>query len=266
MNRWRSAAAAATLCLLTAELASAQEDAATLLRVFLRDGTALVSYGEFARVADRVVFSMPTDVDAESAAAARQHSRRSRRLGAHDAVRRRRARGPLRRDAGGERLHRDQQLDRRRPQPGGVHSGSGAAAGGGRECPESARRVAAEPLQLSRRGDPADGVDAGRVDRRPARLGRRKPVRAESGGDRRTTRGDRIAVAAADADGDHRAVADPVPVDGLGRRAAVAPRSRSWSGSIAMPPTCPPGGRPRRRRRRAKRSTPTSASNAPTRR
>ena len=61
MIRWRSAAAAATLCLLTAELAAAQEDAATLLRVFLRDGTALVSYGEFARVADRVVFSMPTD-------------------------------------------------------------------------------------------------------------------------------------------------------------------------------------------------------------
>ena len=60
MNSWRSAAAAATLCLLTAELASAQEDGATLLRVFLRDGTALVSYGEFARVADRVVFSMPT--------------------------------------------------------------------------------------------------------------------------------------------------------------------------------------------------------------
>jgi hypothetical protein len=60
MIRWKSAAAAATLCLLTAEVAPAQEDAATLLRVFLRDGTALISYGEFARVADRVVFSMPT--------------------------------------------------------------------------------------------------------------------------------------------------------------------------------------------------------------
>ena len=61
MTSWRSAVAAATLCLLTAVRASAQaDDAATLLRVFLRDGTALVSYGEFARVADRVVFSMPT--------------------------------------------------------------------------------------------------------------------------------------------------------------------------------------------------------------
>lgn len=32
---------------------------ATLYRVFLRDGSTLVSYGEFARVADRVVLSMP---------------------------------------------------------------------------------------------------------------------------------------------------------------------------------------------------------------
>lgn len=35
-------------------------DEATLLRVFLTDGTSLVSYGEPARVNDRVVFSMPT--------------------------------------------------------------------------------------------------------------------------------------------------------------------------------------------------------------
>ena len=35
------------------------DDPATLLRVFLRDGTTLVSYGEPARVGDRVIFSMP---------------------------------------------------------------------------------------------------------------------------------------------------------------------------------------------------------------
>lgn len=35
-------------------------DDATLLRVFLKDGTSLVSYGELARVGERVVFSMPT--------------------------------------------------------------------------------------------------------------------------------------------------------------------------------------------------------------
>jgi len=38
----------------------AAADDATLLRVFLKDGTSLVSYGEPARVDDRVVFSMPT--------------------------------------------------------------------------------------------------------------------------------------------------------------------------------------------------------------
>src|SRR6185295_6511584 len=35
---------------------------ATLFRVFLKDGTSLVSYGEFAHVGDRIVFSMPTSV------------------------------------------------------------------------------------------------------------------------------------------------------------------------------------------------------------
>ena len=34
-------------------------DTATLYRVFLRDGSSLVSYGEFARVADRVVVTLP---------------------------------------------------------------------------------------------------------------------------------------------------------------------------------------------------------------
>lgn len=49
------------LCVLTWALpavAAAASDAA-LLRLFLSDGTALVSYGEFARVDDRVIFSMP---------------------------------------------------------------------------------------------------------------------------------------------------------------------------------------------------------------
>src|SRR5262245_56492533 len=34
-------------------------ESVTLLRVFLNDGTAIVSYGEYARVGDRLVFSMP---------------------------------------------------------------------------------------------------------------------------------------------------------------------------------------------------------------
>jgi hypothetical protein len=49
---------AAALLTLTLPRAGAAADA-TLLRVFLSDGTPLVSYGEFARVEDRVIFSMP---------------------------------------------------------------------------------------------------------------------------------------------------------------------------------------------------------------
>lgn len=39
---------------------------ATMLRVFLKDGTSLLSYGELARVGDRVIFSMPTSAAAEN--------------------------------------------------------------------------------------------------------------------------------------------------------------------------------------------------------
>jgi hypothetical protein len=39
--------------------APAFAESVTLFRVFLNDGTAVVSYGEYARVGDRVVFSMP---------------------------------------------------------------------------------------------------------------------------------------------------------------------------------------------------------------
>ncbi len=38
---------------------------ATLFRIFLRDGGVLVSYGEFSRVEDRVIFSMPVGGGAE---------------------------------------------------------------------------------------------------------------------------------------------------------------------------------------------------------
>ncbi len=42
-----------------AGVAPAFAESVTLLRVFLNDGTAIVSYGEYARVGDRLVFSMP---------------------------------------------------------------------------------------------------------------------------------------------------------------------------------------------------------------
>ena len=47
----------------SADLAAAKTDDAATFRVFLRDGTSLVSYGEPARLDDRVVFSMPTSAN-----------------------------------------------------------------------------------------------------------------------------------------------------------------------------------------------------------
>ncbi len=60
MRRSTFAGSLLVLCLLFPPSAAAAADEATLFRVFLKDGGSLVSYGEFARVNDRVVFSMPT--------------------------------------------------------------------------------------------------------------------------------------------------------------------------------------------------------------
>ena len=49
---------------LSARAVAAQEAAAPLLRVFLTDGTALASFGEWVRMDDRVVFSLPLSADA----------------------------------------------------------------------------------------------------------------------------------------------------------------------------------------------------------
>ena len=57
------AAALTLICALPGASAAATD--ATLLRLFLTDGTPLVSYGEFARVEDRVIFSMPVGGTAE---------------------------------------------------------------------------------------------------------------------------------------------------------------------------------------------------------
>ncbi len=56
----RLAGALTAVCLVAWPAAARAGDDATLLRVFLNDGTALISYGEFARIGDQVVFSMPT--------------------------------------------------------------------------------------------------------------------------------------------------------------------------------------------------------------
>src|SRR6476469_173765 len=60
MNSGTVSAAILAAALLFAPRAAAAADDPVLLRVFLTDGTSLVSYGEPARVGDRVVFSMPT--------------------------------------------------------------------------------------------------------------------------------------------------------------------------------------------------------------
>jgi hypothetical protein len=54
---WQAAALAVALCL--AASAAAQDAPASLFRVFLTDGRVLTAYGEWARLDDRVVFSMP---------------------------------------------------------------------------------------------------------------------------------------------------------------------------------------------------------------
>src|SRR3982751_5584560 len=45
--------------LLAAPVAMLRAETAPLFRIFLADGQSLVSYGEYARVMDRVVFSVP---------------------------------------------------------------------------------------------------------------------------------------------------------------------------------------------------------------
>jgi hypothetical protein len=49
-----------------ADISVTAPDGATIYRVFLTDGTSLVSYGEPTRVGDRVVFSMPTTASLEN--------------------------------------------------------------------------------------------------------------------------------------------------------------------------------------------------------
>jgi hypothetical protein len=59
-SRTLAAVFVAAALLIPLRAAAADGDAVTFLRVFLTDGTSLVSFGEPARVNDRVIFSMPT--------------------------------------------------------------------------------------------------------------------------------------------------------------------------------------------------------------
>jgi hypothetical protein len=58
-GRFRRALCASFLVLSAVHLAAQPPAEVALYRVFLRDGSTLLSYGEFARVADRIVISVP---------------------------------------------------------------------------------------------------------------------------------------------------------------------------------------------------------------
>lgn len=66
MKRRALAGALLAACLLI-PVRGAAAAATAVFRIFLKDGHSLVSYGEFARVGDRVVFSMPTSAAADPA-------------------------------------------------------------------------------------------------------------------------------------------------------------------------------------------------------
>jgi hypothetical protein len=58
-GRFRRGLCASFLVLAAVQLTAQQAPDAALYRLFLRDGSTLLSYGEFARVSDRVVISVP---------------------------------------------------------------------------------------------------------------------------------------------------------------------------------------------------------------
>jgi hypothetical protein len=68
-TRFRIACAAVgLLMLLLAPLAGAQQVVPQLYRVFLKDGTPIISYGEYTRTGDRVVFTVPLGAGSSSSA------------------------------------------------------------------------------------------------------------------------------------------------------------------------------------------------------
>ena len=154
--------------------------AAPLFRVFLKDGTSLVSYGELARVEDRVVFSMPTSASPDNP---QLHLvdivGRARGLGADDQLRGIGAVGALPGDTGRERLRDADGRDR-----------AGAQRRRTDDRPrrrlaivERARKTLADwparTLQLQASTTSGRCWHAGRGDRRAARRGRRAAVRSQ---------------------------------------------------------------------------------------
>lgn len=72
-GQFRRALAVGSMLLCAAGAAAQTPADATLYRIFLNDGSTLLSYGEFARVADRVVVSLPLGRSDTAAAAPALH-------------------------------------------------------------------------------------------------------------------------------------------------------------------------------------------------
>ena len=183
---------------------------ATLLRLFLRDGTSVVSYGEFARLDEQVVFSMPVGGPADQP---RLHvvtlpGIRSR-LDADRALCGGGALSALRGNARRRRLSALEQRHRARAQRGRVRDRQerGARFGGAGEA--DARRLAGGALWLPGARCARGRLAAGRGDFRSPGFGRPQRFQPRP---RRGTGGDGLRA----------------PARGAGsRRARSTPRSAS---------------------------------------
>ena len=168
--------------------AAAGPDDVTLLRVFLTDGTSLVSYGEPARVSDRVIFSMPTATTPNPPLHLVNLPIAAGRLGSHHPIRGDRPRVALCRDPGGKRLCRAVQ---RRRVDVERSRGDGRAVSAARDRPArapDAGGLAAEPFQLSRGRSAADARHARRGDCRSAGIAQSGAVLAVAHGVHRPAR------------------------------------------------------------------------------
>ena len=162
------------ICMLLVAVASiagaapASAESVTLFRVFLNDGTAIVSYGEYARVGDRVVFSMPIGAVDEACRRSQPSRRQSACVGDQldrdREVRRVRAAHALH---GQQRRVRLRDAGRRRRRDAERHCAGqrreGAAVSGGR-CAPAPRDVAARSLRIPGRRRRGDARTAGRSD------------------------------------------------------------------------------------------------------
>ena len=183
-------------------------------RLFLRDGSSVATIGEFARTGDRVVVTIGlgdrltmATVPAAQVDWARTDRYTESVRAAHYAATR-----------GEADFAAMSAIVARTLSDVAVTPGPRRAARARRAGPPPARRVAARPLRLSRRGSAADAGPARRGDRRPARRRRPDDVRRRLRRQRPAAAA-RAGAAAADAAGHDRAGAAAVAARRRRRRA-----------------------------------------------